>query len=115
MVHGIVCITLFISGSFFVTKKFYEKKKLHPAVQGIISLPSHQNGNPIRNIQSNPNIDSNGKNINILGDRSTISFISVIIISFVNDILLFMFNPGRIMIINQGFFLNIRKVAFSDD
>ena len=80
MVHGIVCITLFISGSFFVTKKFYEKKKLHPAVQGIISLPSHQNGNQIRNIQSNPNIDSNGKNINILGDRSTISFISVIII-----------------------------------
>ena len=82
MVHGIVCIILFTSGIFFVTKRLNEKKKLRPAVQGIISLPP-QNGNhqpqTIRNIQSNPNIDSNGKNINILGDRSTISFICIII------------------------------------
>ena len=90
MVHGIVCITLFISGTFLVTKKLIEKKKIHPAVQGIISLP-HQNENQpqtlpqtlpqtIRNIQSNPHIDSNGKNINILGDRNTICFICVIIL-----------------------------------
>ena len=119
MVHGIVCITLFISGTFLVTKKLIEKKKMHPAVQGIISLP-HQNGNQpqtlpqtIKNIQSNPNIDSNGKNINMLGDRSTICFICVIII-FTALIFLPHFYEGemkniiwKIMLLNPILFTSI--------
>ena len=131
MVHGIVCITLFISGTFLVTKKLIEKKKIHPAVHGIISLP-HQNGNQpqtlaqtlpqnlpqtlpqtIKNIQSNPNIDCNGKNINMLGDRSTICFICVIII-FTALIFLPHFYEGemkniiwKIMLLNPILFTSI--------
>ena len=78
MTFGIINFILFITTINLVWKKWKGKKVLNNQMQLITATSnSNLNQNSIRNLQFNPNIGNDGRNINIVGTWGTILFVTL--------------------------------------
>ena len=78
MTFGIINFILFITTIILVWKKWKGKKVLNNQMQLITATSNpNLNQNSIRNLQFNPNIGNDGRNINIVGTWGTILFVTL--------------------------------------